>query len=174
MSVTVRVATEDDIQEMAEVHYRSFDHSVRDILPESVRALRTLEDRVRAWKETFAGLEPSDPQPGVAVTDNGRIVGVTWPGLDPDDPTLGFAHYHYVDPNELRQGIGQRLLDFCDDQFRAAGCTRAILMVFEKNVDAQRFYEQGGWTFAGERRDEPIDGTDLTLVARIMTKPITA
>lgn len=154
---------------MADVHYRSFDYSVKSMLPQWARELRTPENRALQWKGVFEGLSKSDPQPGVAIQD-GKVVGVVWPGLDEQDRSTGFNHFVYVDPDHLHKGIGRKLQEFADEQFRKAGCKREILLVFEENTEARNFYEHLGWTYTGETKQEPIDQTDLFVTAMVMER----
>lgn len=56
----------------------------------------------------------------------------------------------YVDPRRHSRGLGKRLLDDGIGRAAAAGATRLWLGVWEHNVRAQKFYQRGGFTRAGE------------------------
>lgn len=49
-----------------------------------------------------------------------------------------------VDGQHRGAGIGSTLLDYSEDRARAAGCTRIVLDVGEKNAGARRLYERRG------------------------------
>lgn len=51
-----------------------------------------------------------------------------------------------VSDQDRGSGIGSRLLDYCEETGRAAGCAHIVLDVTEKNVGARRLYERRGMT----------------------------
>ena len=73
----------------------------------------------------------------IAEDDNGRVVGFAALGDD-------LLEHLYVHPEAQKQGVGATLLTVAKERRPQA----LRLWVFQKNVDARRFYERHGFTLA--------------------------
>jgi ribosomal protein S18 acetylase RimI-like enzyme len=78
----------------------------------------------------------------VAEVD-GRVVGSVIGGFD---GRRGFVYHLAVAVPFRGQGIGSRLMDEVESRLRAKGCLKCYLLVAGDNVEAERYYEQRGWT----------------------------
>lgn len=58
------------------------------------------------------------------------------------------------------QGLGERLLDACEDAARSHGCISLRLEVREGNESAKRLYERRGYRMFGRRDSYYEDGED--------------
>lgn len=87
------------------------------------------------------------------------------------EPPLGHAVYTVVaDEGELltiavapearRQGLGARLLQAVQDDWRRSGVSVGWLEVRADNAPAKALYAAAGWTPAGARRGYYADGAD--------------
>lgn len=74
-----------------------------------------------------------------------------------------------VDGQHRGAGVGSTLLDYSEDRARAAGCTRIVLDVAEKNAGARRLYERRGMKV--EAKSPPIILAPSSRACR-MVKPL--
>lgn len=58
----------------------------------------------------------------------------------------------YIDPFMQGQGIGAKMVDFCETTARQRGYKKVYLWVLEDNTDARGFYEKMGYTPDGARQ----------------------
>lgn len=114
-------------------------------------------DRViRLWQtiETGMHIGPSDapgeikkklerdPDLFLVAEQNEEIIGSIIGGFDGRRGMI----YHLAVRNDFRrQGIGQALLAEVEKRLKAKGCIKCLLMIFEDNETARKFYEESGW-----------------------------
>jgi ribosomal protein S18 acetylase RimI-like enzyme len=73
---------------------------------------------------------------------NGTIVGAALCG---HDGRRGLIYHLAVAPAQQGQGIGQRLVQECLTGLRAAGITRALILVAHDNPTGHSFWLRTGW-----------------------------
>ncbi|MGC4894830.1 GNAT family N-acetyltransferase [Micromonospora sp. DT31] len=155
MTVTLRAATEADLLAVGALHQRSRVAAYSSFLPPEALAEPTAEAMGHYWVERLTW-EGAEHRMTVAVRD-GRLVGFTYLGPDDEgDPATGLLNAIHLDPDERGRGTGRALMADALDAMRARGWTRAALWVLRDNDRARHFYECGGWTLTGLRRDEHI------------------
>jgi len=74
----------------------------------------------------------------------GRIIGAVMCG---HDGRRGSIYFTGVREEFRRQGIATRMVKRTLDALREAGLTTAFLFTFEKNKQAQAFWQGAGWEF---------------------------
>ncbi len=159
MTVTLRPATEADLMAVGALHQRSRVAAYSPFLPPEALAEPTPEAMGRYWVERWTW-ERADHRMTVAERD-GRLVGFSYLGPDDaGDPDTGLLNAIHLEPDERGRGSGRALMVDALAAMRTRGWTRAALWVLERNAHARRFYEHGGWTATGARRDDRI-GTVL-------------
>ena len=71
----------------------------------------------------------------------------------------------YVDPYMQRQGIGSKMITFCETKATERGYADICLWVFEKNQNARLFYEKFGYRPDGTRKDiEFLAATEMRYI----------
>lgn len=88
-----------------------------------------------------------NPDTCFVAIENNEIVGVIMAG---NDGRRGFIYHTAVSPNFRHQGIGSKLVDTAMDALKANGINKVALVVFDRNKDANLFWENMGFT---ERKD---------------------
>jgi GNAT superfamily N-acetyltransferase len=90
----------------------------------------------------------------LVAVDGPTVLGLATTGLcrDTDVSNFGELMAIYVDPSQLRTGIGRLLIAAARERLRQVGVADALLWVLDGNVGARRFYERDGWRFDGTRR----------------------
>lgn len=159
MSVGVRLATLDDVQEIVEVAVRSWQEGFRDIVPADIDPRREWEpDRVRA--------RLADGERGVvrAVGElDGRVRGfmVFGPSRDGDaDWTVGEIWALYVHPAAWRRGVGRALVEHALAALGGAGFREVTLWTLAESEPARAFYEACGFRHDGfEQRRKSLGKT---------------
>lgn len=156
--------------------------SFREAKPGDAAALGALH--VASWRETYAGLLPSQLLDGLsaearsamwsAVLDDpatwggtavfvaeseGRMVGFGACGDQRDEALRkqgfdGEIGAIYVLQSHQRAGVGSALMSLMAQNLLDQGRTAATLWVLRENVSARSFYERLGGAPAGEREDE--------------------
>lgn len=78
----------------------------------------------------------------VAETD-GVIVGAIIAG---SDGRRGYIYHTAVSPDQRRQGIASKLVEAAMSALESISVTKAALVVFDRNVDGNAFWEKSGFT----------------------------
>ena len=73
---------------------------------------------------------------------NSDIIGVILSG---HDGRRGYIHHMAVSESKQRQGIGEMLLDKALQALKSEGIHKVALVVFEKNVKGNSFWEKNGF-----------------------------
>ena len=159
--------------------------SIRAAIPADAQAIASLN--VRAWRWAYAGLVPDALLEGLSVERNearcrehladspagmrtwvaeraGRVVGFVnaGPSRDADAATgTGEVYAIYVDPREVRTGVGRALFAHAVESLRQQGCRIVTLRVLVGNQRACRFYEAAGGPLDGATQVARYDGTPL-------------
>lgn len=72
-----------------------------------------------------------------------KIVGAVIAG---SDGRRGYIYHTAVSPEQRRQGIASRLVETVMSAFEEIGIAKAALVVFDRNVDGNAFWEKSGFT----------------------------
>ncbi|MFF5175989.1 GNAT family N-acetyltransferase [Micromonospora sp. NPDC000089] len=155
MTVVLRPATDADLMAVGALHQRSRVAAYSSFLAAEALAEPGPEAMGRYWVERWAW-ERDDHRMTVAERD-GRLVGFSYLGPDDEgDPATGLLNAIHLAPAERGRGTGRELMVDALAAMRERGWTGAVLWVLERNADARRFYERGGWSPTGLRRDDHI------------------
>ena len=120
----------------------------------------TIEDYEKAYNlwinTTGMGLNTTDdsregiaryllrnPNTCFVAEDNGELVGVIISG---HDGRRGFIYHTTVKEEYRGQGIGKKLVDSALTALETEGIHKVALVVFEKNVSGNIFWEKAGFT----------------------------
>jgi ribosomal protein S18 acetylase RimI-like enzyme len=171
IAATVRRATTDDADAIAEVHVASWQDGYHGLLPDTLLQALSVADRSARWRERLTDLDPTRRRIYVAEADT-VICGFAALGLsrDPDaDQSVGELFGLYVAPQSWRMGLGSLLHRHALDAFRELRLQSATLWVLKSNTRARRFYETRGWNH--DRRDKDLDESGVTLHATRYRRP---
>lgn len=154
--VSVRVAWAADAAAIAAVQHRAWQERYADLLP-SLLAERGLtpESHAAAWHQSLTH-PPEARNRALVALERNRVVGftLTGPATDPDaDPGVEAEVSEFtVDPGELRQGHGSRLLHAAVDTLRADGFDRAVCWLDSTDDALRAFLTAAGWAPDGATR----------------------
>lgn len=167
--VSVRVAWADDAAAVADVQLRAWRSQYGELLPADA-----LPTDVAALAETWrsAMTRPDDARNRVLVAlERNRVTGfaVATPSSDPDCDPVADAELAelVVDPGELGQGHGSRLLQAVVDTMIADRFTRAVTWTIGTDDARRRFLTEAGWGADSAHRELDLDGTGATLVKQV-------
>ncbi|WP_411965048.1 N-acetyltransferase family protein [Haloferax sp. YSMS24] len=144
--MSIRVATEADIDAIRQVAKRSWETDYPEILTRE-----TIEEGFNDWyaREQIAdALFPARSLVLVAERDD-AVVGfahATWSS----DEREGYILRLYVHPDYRRQNVGHELLNRTRTELSEEGVTRINAMVLAENEPGNNFYEQFGFEFVDE------------------------
>ena len=163
MSVTFRIATEQDAAALAELGARTFTHTFGHLYQPADLEIFLQNHSPDNWAK-----ELSDPAFEVRVAEqDGRLIGYAKLGPPhlPFEPRGEAAELRqlYVVEEMKGQGIAQSLMEWVIDRARDRRADHLYLSVFTDNHRARRFYEKYGFeqegTYAfmvGTHADEDI------------------
>jgi len=156
----VRPALLNDIDAIARIHVRSWQHAYRGQIPDAVLDALDPAERAQKWLEWL-------DKPGfllqVAVRDE-AVAGFCSliPSRDHDaSDEVGEVASLYVDPARWRSGAGTALMAAAVAEARAAGKRAVTLWVLTSNTSARQFYERIGFVPDGGSKVETIRGLAL-------------
>lgn len=144
--MSIRTATEDDIDAIRQVAKQSWETDYPEILTRE-----TIEEGFDDWyaREQIAdALFPARSLVLVAERDD-AVVGfahATWSS----DEREGYILRLYVHPDSRRQNVGHELLNRTRTELASEGVERVNAMVLAENEPGKNFYEQFGFEFVDE------------------------
>jgi GNAT superfamily N-acetyltransferase len=160
----IRPIAEDEIDEVARVHVRSWQSGYAGIVPATV--LDELDPADFAARRR----DKAVPERGgsLVATEEGQIVGLSAfgpyrPERDTLDSSAGELYSIYVDPDHWGSGTGHALFGAAKDRLAAAGFPVMRLWVLEENHRARAFYERHGMRPDGECEVWTPKGTTVEL-----------
>jgi GNAT superfamily N-acetyltransferase len=147
-SITIRLATPDDVEALARVGSLAYGVTYPGIVPAGVLA-EWMASTAESWNKAFAEQGPdSEWRPWVAERE-GRVIGyaTTSPGKDwwlPPPDGAGELTNLYLDPDAIGTGVGSALYHHAVADLRARGFNPFVVWAFRDNHRAVRFYERKG------------------------------
>lgn len=145
--VKIRRKALKDIPEIAKIHYVSYIHTYKGILPEA-----HLEDQTEAGYLKKHQMFNTDCL--IAEADN-QIVGFIMYGPSKDDDLKDTFEIYtiYLLPEYQHKGIGTELMKHAEDDMKAY-VNNCSLWVVDMNFDTIQFYEKHGYQFDGEEIED--------------------
>jgi GNAT superfamily N-acetyltransferase len=160
---TLRHARVSDTEAIAALHAESWRSAYRGLVPDDFLGPGLDAQRLQAWRDRFAGVEPDRRLVLVAASDD-QLVGFTCVLADAEPgfgPLLDNLH---VKPGWRGHGIGARLLHESREWVRQIAPGQPMhLWVMEGNAAARAFYRAQGGS-EGERRVNEMGGIAVTAV----------
>lgn len=156
MTYQVREPRVVDIEAIAAINVRAWQHAYAGLMPADFLASQESAPRAAALRERF---RTGTCAPGfVAVGDTGTVAGYCWFGdYRPDDdapspPGEGWGEIYaiYVDPSAIGTGAGGALMTAT---LGALAPRPVALWVLEGNAPARGFYERAGFRPDGTTAD---------------------
>ena len=147
----IRAAAAEDAGRLAEIDVLSSRYAYKDILSrECLYDDLTVPNRIPVWQKWIAERRfeifvYEDPCAGSI-----RAMMGMGPCEDEDQEGAFELHLLYVDPDDLRQGIGSDMLRFFERKGTERGCRRFVIWVLEENAIGKAFYEKHGYLADGK------------------------
>lgn len=177
-TISVRRASPDDAQAIAEIGVAGWQAAYRGILPAGyLRGLNVVAREV-AWRMRLES-DDDDMAPSWVADRAGRAIGFVASGPPRDDdlqpaegspridgspPPTAEIYAIYVQPDAWRSGAGRAMLSTAVQEWRQRGTTGLVLWVLEANAAGRAFYEHVGWRPDGGRQDIDLGGVTVTEV----------
>jgi ribosomal protein S18 acetylase RimI-like enzyme len=154
-SFTIRPATVDDAEELAQVNVDTWRSAYAGIMPDDVLAGLDLGEWTARKRQQLS--EPG-PFTTLVATAGPAIVGFVSYGpyridsqTDGEPVPAGEVLAVYVHPKRQGAGAGRALMDAAAAGLRRQGFPELRLWVLEDNAPSRRFYERYGLVTDGER-----------------------
>jgi ribosomal protein S18 acetylase RimI-like enzyme len=144
--MSIRTATEADVEGIRRVARRSWETDYRDVLTRE-----TVEEAVDDWyAPDRIEAEFEDDRTLLLVAErDGDVVGfshATWHDAEAE----GYILRLYAHPDHRREGLGRALLERTCDELTARDVERINAMVLSANEPGVAFYERFGFAFVDE------------------------
>jgi ribosomal protein S18 acetylase RimI-like enzyme len=156
----IRRATPHDAHCIATIHVEAWQAAYRGVVPDSVLQRQSVEKRLAFWAKHLN----SRSSHTLIAQDNGEVVGWIDFGICRDTDAQADAEVYalYLDPTQLRRGIGSALWRAMLEQVTGDGQRRVAVWVLADHHPARRFYEamSGNLDETNEKR-ELFDGMEL-------------
>ncbi len=145
----VREATFDDIDAIADLHFRSAEAGFSAWVPEG--PIPTREQLAQDWVARLTN-DPTLERVAFVAEEGGRVVGVLEAGREPSDRALGRVARCYIDPEAWGMRIGSQLFNAGIGYLRKLGCPAVIGWAMEHNRRSQERVEHLGMARTGRRQ----------------------
>lgn len=173
MDPQVRLATQADVQQIAELQVQAWQEAYRGLMPDAFLAQQDPQRRAAHWAESLGN---QSYYLLVAVSGQ-RVYGfcALTPSRDPEpEPHTGEVVALYVHPLAWRKGYGRGLLEAALRLARERGYLRITLWVLDTNATARSFYEANGFRPDGHAKNVPVPGGNLHEVRYVKEVPAQA
>ena len=160
--IAIRPATVSDAAGIARVHVYGWLFAFHGEVPCSRITDQLVDTRTRFWQHAIENPLPRSVT--LVAVQNDRIVGFCNHGSSGDDDApenRGKIAAIYVDPSEMRRGIGTRLMDAALDHLSQERFRDVILWVLENNEIGRRFCERYGWKTDGTTKTDNIAHSEV-------------
>ena len=158
--ITIRPATLDDAQAIAQIHMDSWRSTYRGLVSDDFLDGLRLEDRTARWEQRLTDAHTREFA-YVVEDEAGQVVGFGSGALN----TADHSDYH----SELRalhitqlyqgQGLGRRLTSYVARHLHEMGIDEMIVWVLSGNDRACRFYERLGGVYVTDRVEDFAGGS---------------
>lgn len=159
MGIEVRRAVLDDAGQLGEVGVRAWQWAYRGLMPDDVLESLRPESRARAWRSWLQGDAGPSFEAWVAV-EGDKVVGYAAgsEARDEEQVPRGTMELRmiYLLEEHVGTGIGSRLIETVEANWRAQAAPRAILWMLGTNERTRRFYERHGWSADGTEGSHEI------------------
>jgi GNAT superfamily N-acetyltransferase len=143
----VRLARTSDVDDIADINVRSWRSHFAGVLPDDVLGALDVRDLAMSWASSI--LNPPMPSQRVLVAvDDDRVVGYAaiGPATDPDaDSSTAELLALEIDPDQLGQGHGSRLMAAAIDHVHGLGMTDVVSWCALDDQPRRQFLQSAGW-----------------------------
>lgn len=156
MGLTIRYATQNDIDSLALIHSASLQAAYADIFPEEViKNSFSFERRKAGFERELLANRPFN----AIAFSQGLPVGLLSLGesrhIEVTKNTIELWRI-YLHPDFWGSGYGEVLLKWGLSEAKDMGYKRVILWALEKNARARHFYEKMGFGLTGNVMEEEV------------------
>lgn len=166
-AVTIRRAAFSDAAAIATVHVAAWQWAYSDLLPAAELAALDTRQRTAGWRRIL-----EERATEVWVAANPHVVGFAAVAVGAGtDGLAGFDELEsiYLLRSAQGVGVGRALMEEVVADMRRRSAPGAFLWVAEGNALAHRFYERGGWSADGARREiDVLGGHPLAIVRYVL------
>ncbi len=165
--MNIREAKTNDVNELAEVHVKSWQSAYKGLIPDDILENINLEDRAEMW----LGAIRDKPSETIVSLDSDKIVAFANFGESQDNndaPLNGEIREIYVLKDYWRMCIGSELLEYAEE-FLKRKYQYAVLWVLDSNDRAIKFYQKQGYAKDGAEKTETLFEVTLSEIRMVKT-----
>lgn len=160
--MAVRRARIEDVEQIAEIHVRSWQAAYAGLIPQSYLDSLTPVQREPGWTRAIRDKDASRGGTFVVTDDGERVVGFAHISESRDGDSLadavGEVWAIYLAPGAWGAGLGRALMAAALGRLTELGYQQATLWVLDSNARARRFYEAAGFRLDGGVKDDDSRG----------------
>ncbi len=136
----IRKPKKEDLIRTAEIHIYGWRYAYKDLIPEQdLYNKRNVEKSLQKHKEIL-----QNEKENFDIYDDGIIKGFALHGKCRDEDLKDYYELYaiYVEPNYIRQGVGQQLLKTVEKQSLLESKNKIVIWVMENNKKSVNFYKK--------------------------------
>jgi ribosomal protein S18 acetylase RimI-like enzyme len=162
--IQIRETTEKDIDAIARINVRMWQHAYKGLLPRHFLESLSVEERMKRRRAYMLDKTPLVSH--FVATYKGTIIGFSdiGPGKGDGNEDFGEIYTLYVDPTVFRKGVGKVLLEAAQQKLKQADFQEAIVWQLKQNDIGREFYEKQGWQADGTQRESVDHGVKIVQV----------
>ena len=147
----IRLAAQDDIDLIAQVHISSWDTTYRGLMPDAVLDNQSFDRRRDWWKSVIA----EHAQQVVVAEENKQIIGFSHFGAERENDPIyrGELYAIYLLQAHQKKGIGRLLFKASAEGLLKLGMQNMLLWVLSTNP-SRYFYEKMGGVFLRDKSEK--------------------
>ncbi|WP_461535349.1 GNAT family N-acetyltransferase [Spongorhabdus nitratireducens] len=146
----ITTASRNDLQQLAEVHIRSWQQAYQGLVPQQVLDNLDPVQRAASWEKRLGSTDSHI----LTARDDQGITGFIHTSrcrdVDLNPQSTSEITSIYLHPDYFRQGIGTLLLNSAVDSLRQAGYQQVSLWVLSRNSNARAFYHKHHFATDGQ------------------------
>jgi len=145
----VRTATKKDASRISEIHIFGWRSAYRGIIPDTYLFS---EISVTGRYNSFIEKKEDESDDVFVFEEHDIIKGFMKVGTCRDeDKNTSFELWGiYVEPLMKNEGIGSKLIQYCENLAIGKGFSENVIWVLEDNTDSRKFYEKHGYKADGK------------------------
>lgn len=147
--ITLRAATRNDVESIAQIHYESWRVAYPGLLPNELLESVSIEDRRALWSQRLA---TTQTEMFLVAETNSVVVafasfGPSRDGHEFEEADLGSdeenaeVYVIYAQRTSWRTGVGTELMHAIIDRCQLDGYRSIVVWVLESNIRARKFFE---------------------------------
>lgn len=157
MTVEIRSALLEDINQIAQIHVDSWGVAFEGLMPQGYISSYNPDVRRKEWNSIIQ----TESECVIVAERDQQVVGFLSYYINPTHSDVIELSKLYLSPYLYRQGVGTQLMNAFNQVVKAEAIKRISLYVLDSNQSAMKFYQKLGFVETGEFEKTEYDGETI-------------